>query len=93
MTTVEKAPRSRGTTSATASSTVSAGFDAIAAAISSESLVLVNVTPAARRPAWSSTALMRLPLWASASSRVFPPAPAERWTGWEFSHALEPVVE
>ena len=54
----------------------------------SESEVERNETPASRRPACSSTALMRLPLWASASSRR-----SERWTGWAFSQALEPVVE
>ena len=36
----------------------------------SESDVEVNCTPLARSSAWSSTALMRLPLWASASSDV-----------------------
>ena len=36
---------------------------------------------------------MRLPLWARASSRREPLVPSERCTGWEFSHALEPVVE
>ena len=38
--------------------------------------------------ACSSTALIRLPLWASATWRL-----SERHTGWAFSHADEPVVE
>ena len=72
----------------------SAGCVEMSAAMISESEVEVNCTPSARSSAWSSTALMRLPLWASAiSRRLPPPAPAERWTGWEFSHSLDPVVE
>ena len=59
----------------------------------SESEVDWKVMPRSRSPAWSSTALMRLPLWARARSRRFPPDPADRWTGWEFSHSFEPVVE
>ncbi len=94
MTTVEKAPCNRGSTAAIASSTSSAGCVASSAAMISESEVEENVTPSARSSACSSTALMRLPLWASAiSRRLPPPAPADRCTGWEFSHSLEPVVE
>jgi hypothetical protein len=37
--------------------------------------------------------LIRLPLWASASSRRDPFVPSERCTGWEFSQAFDPVVE
>ncbi len=59
----------------------------------SESEVELKVTSRARSSACSSTALMRLPLWASASSRRLPPAPSLRCTGCEFSHSLEPVVE
>ena len=92
MTTVENAPFRRGSTAATASSSFSAGCVEISAAMISESDVEVNCTPLARSSAWSSTALMRLPLWASASS-TFPLVPALRCTGWEFSHSLEPVVE
>ena len=54
----------------------------------SESDVERNVTPAARSSAWSSTALTRLPLWASATSRL-----SARQTGWVFSHEFAPVVE
>ena len=80
-------------TSAIASSMSSAGCVASSAAMISESDVEVNVTPRSRSSACSSTALMRLPLWASASSRRLPPVPAQRCTGCEFSHSLEPVVE
>jgi hypothetical protein len=92
ITTVENAPRSRGSTSATASSMRSASWVESIAAMISESDVDVNCTPRERNSLCSSTALMRLPLWASASSRL-PPAPALRCTGCEFSHSLEPVVE
>ena len=47
---------------------------AISAAMISESDVEANSTPAARSSACSSTALIRLPLWASASSRRLPRA-------------------
>ena len=76
-----------------ASSTDSAGWLAISAAMISESEVELKVTPRAVSSEWSSTALMRLPLWARASSRWEPWVPSERCTGWEFSQALEPVVE
>ena len=75
-------------TSATASSTRSAGCVETSAAMISESDVERNVTPAARSSACSSTALTRLPLWASAISRL-----SARQTGWVFSHELAPVVE
>ena len=78
-------------TSATASSMSSAGCVASSAAMISESDVERNVTPCSRSSACSSTALMRLPLWASASSRRL--RCRERWTGCEFSHSFEPVVE
>ena len=91
--TVEKAPCIRGITAATASSTRSAGSLAISAAMISESDVEPNSTPAARSSACSSTALIRLPLCASASSRRLPRAPAARCTGCEFAQAFEPVVE
>ncbi len=93
MATMEKAPRRRGSTSAIASSTRSAGWVAIIAAMISESEVELNVTPASTSSACSSSALMRLPLWASATSRRDPLVPSERCTGCEFSHAFEPVVE
>ena len=93
MTTVEKAPCRRGMTSTIASSMSSAGCVASSAAMISESDVELKVTWRSRSSACSSTALMRLPLWASASSRRLPPAPSLRCTGWEFSHSLEPVVE
>ena len=54
----------------------------------SESEVPRNCTPRSWSSAWSSTALMRLPLWASATWRR-----SERHTGCAFSHADEPVVE
>ena len=91
--TVEKAPCSWGITVATASSIRSAGSVAISAAMISESDVEAKLTPRARSAACSSTALIRLPLWASASSRRLPPLPAARCTGCEFSQAFEPVVE
>ena len=81
----------RGITSAIASSIVSAAWVASSAAMISESDVERNATPGSRSSACSSTALMRLPLWASASSRRLPRA--VRRTGCAFSHALEPVVE
>ena len=67
--TIEKAPRRRGRTSAIASSIDSAGCVAISAAMISESEVELNVTPRASSSSCSSTALIRLPLCASASSR------------------------
>ena len=91
--TIEKAPRSRGSTSAIASSICSAGWVAISAAMISESEVELNVTPRSSSSLCSCTALIRLPLCASASSRWEPWVPSERCTGWEFSQALEPVVE
>ena len=91
MTTVEKAPSSRGITSATASSIQSfpspARFESSAAMIS-ESDVPRSSTPDSRSSLWSSTALVRLPLCARASSR-----PSSRQTGCAFSHAPPPVVE
>ena len=54
----------------------------------SESEVPRNWTPRSRSSAWSSTALIRLPLWASATWRR-----SERHTGCAFSHADDPVVE
>ena len=88
MTTVENAPWRRGRTSAIASSTVSASWVASSAAMISESEVERKPIPRSRSSVWSSTALIRLPLCARASSRL-----SERWTGWAFSQALEPVVE
>jgi hypothetical protein len=67
MTTVEYAPWTRCMTSATASSTFSAGWVASSAARISESEVDWKWTPLARSSECSSTALMRLPLCASAS--------------------------
>ena len=93
ITTIENAPRRHGTTSAIASSTSSAGWVAISAAMISESEVELKVTPRSMSSSCSSSALIRLPLWASATSRREPPRPSERCTGWEFSHWLEPVVE
>ena len=88
MTTVEKAPFSRGSTSATASSMRAAGWVASSAAMISESEVERNGTSRPRSSACSSTALIRLPLWASASVRR-----SSRTIGWAFSHSEEPVVE
>ncbi len=88
MTTVEYAPSTRVITSATASSIVSAGWVDSSAAMISESDVDRNETPCARSSPWSSTALIRLPLWASATSRR-----SARQTGCEFSHDEAPVVE
>ena len=93
MSTVEKAPCMRVIASATASSMRSAGVLAISAAMISESDVEANSTPAARSSACNSTALIRLPLWPSASSRRLPAAPAARCTGCELAQAFEPVVE
>ena len=93
MTTIENAPRSRGSTSAIASSTCSAGCVAISAAMISESEVELKVTPRRSSSSCSSSALIRLPLCARATSRREPLVPSERCTGWEFSHAFEPVVE
>ena len=80
-------------TAATASSTRSASWVATSAAMISESEVEAKLTPRARSSECSSTALIRFPLWASASSRRLPPAPSARCTGCEFSQALDPVVE
>ena len=66
----------------------SAGWVESSAAMISESEVPRNCTPASVSSAWSSTALIRLPLCASATWRR-----SERHTGWAFSHADEPVVE
>ena len=67
ITTVEKAPSSRGITSASASSIRSASWVESSAAMISESEVPRNWTPLSLSSACSSTALMRLPLWASAT--------------------------
>ena len=88
MRTVEKAPCRRGSTSDAASSMCSASWEASSAAMISESDVERKETPSSRSSACSSTALMRLPLWPSASSRR-----SERCTGWALSQPLEPVVE
>ncbi len=88
MTAVEYAPSSRPITSATASSIRSASCVESRAAMISESDVERNVTPASRSSLCSSTALTRLPLCASATSRL-----SERQTGWVFSHEFAPVVE
>ena len=55
MATIEKAPRRRGSTSAIASSTCSAGCVAISAAMISESEVELNVTPRSSSSSCSST--------------------------------------
>ncbi len=54
----------------------------------SESEVPRKSIPRSFRAAQSSTALVRLPLWASATSR-----PSSRQTGWAFSQEPPPVVE
>ena len=54
----------------------------------SESEVPRNSRPLRRSSLYSSTALVRLPLWASASSR-----PSSRQTGCAFSQEPPPVVE
>ena len=54
----------------------------------SESDVPRNWTPLSLSSPWSSTALIRLPLWASATWRR-----SERQTGCAFSQAEDPVVE
>ncbi len=54
----------------------------------SESEVPRNWTPFSVSSACSSTALIRLPLWARATCLR-----SERQTGWAFSQAEEPVVE
>ena len=69
MTTVEKAPSRRGSTSATASSMVSASCVDSSAAMISESEVERKRTPLSVSSECSSTALIRLPLWASATWR------------------------
>jgi hypothetical protein len=71
-----------------ASSIVTARWVDSKAAMISESDVDRNATPASRRSPCRSTALIRLPLCASASSRR-----SARQTGWEFSHEEAPVVE
>ena len=76
ITTVEKAPSSRGITSARASSTRSASCVESSAAMISESEVPRKLTPRSTSSEWSSTALIRLPLWASATWRR-----SERHTG------------
>ena len=59
----------------------------------SAQMISESEVPRKRRP-WSvsslksSTALVRLPLWARATSR-----PSSRQTGCEFSHEPPPVVE
>ena len=75
-------------TSSTASSIVSASWVESSAAMISESEVERNETPRSRSSVWSSTALTRLPLWPSATSRR-----SARQTGCEFSHEFAPVVE
>jgi hypothetical protein len=67
MTTVENAPSRRGITSTSASSIVSAGWVESSAAMISESEVERNFTPRSESSECSSTALIRLPLWASAT--------------------------
>ncbi len=59
-----------------------------AAAMISESEVPRNCTPRSRSSLCMATALVRLPLCASATSR-----PSSRHTGWLFSHEPPPVVE
>ena len=54
----------------------------------SESEVPRNETPSSVSREWSSTAFIRLPLWASATWRR-----SDRHTGCAFSQAEEPVVE
>ena len=88
ITTVEKAPSSRGITSASASSMLAASCVESSAAMISESDVPRKLTPLSESSPCSSTALMRLPLWASATWRR-----SERQTGWAFSQADDPVVE
>jgi hypothetical protein len=56
--------------------------------MTSESDVDRKATPVSRSSECSATALIRLPLWASATSR-----PSDRHTGCEFSQELAPVVE
>jgi hypothetical protein len=75
-------------TSTSASSSVAASWVESSAAMTSESDVERKATPRPRSSPCSSTALTRLPLWASATSRR-----SARHTGCEFSHELAPVVE
>jgi hypothetical protein len=75
-------------TSASASSIVSASCVESSAAMISESEVERNAMPRERSSPCSSTALIRLPLCASATSRR-----SARQTGCEFSHEEAPVVE
>ena len=65
----------------------------IIAAMISESDVELKVTPLSSSSSCNSTALIRFPLCASATSRREPFVPSERCTGCEFSQAFEPVVE
>src|SRR3954470_23769036 len=88
ITTVEYAPSTRAITSTKASSSVSASCVDNSAAMISESDVERNVTPRRRNSECSSTTLTRLPLCASATSRL-----SARHTGWEFSHDEAQVVE
>ena len=87
MTTVLYAPSMRPTVSTSASSIVSASCVDRSAAMISESEVERKATPLLRSSSCSSTALTRLPLWPSATSRR-----SARHTGCEFSHELAPVV-
>ena len=77
----------RPMTSTSASSIVSASWVESSAAMISLSEVERNETPFSRSSACSSTALTRLPLWASATSRL-----CARQTGCEFSQEFAPVV-
>ena len=88
ITTVEYAPSSRGITAATAFSMGLASLVERSAAMISESEVPRKERPSARSSLWRATALVRLPLWASATSR-----PSSRQTGWLFSQEPPPVVE
>ena len=88
ITTVEYAPSIRRMTSSSASSIESASCVDTSAAMISESEVERNDTPRERSSECSSTALIRLPLCASAISRR-----SARQTGCEFSHDEAPVVE
>jgi hypothetical protein len=75
-------------TSAIASATLPASWVEISAAMISESDVELKRMPRSRSSEWSSTALIRLPLCASATLWR-----SERWIGCALSHADEPVVE
>ncbi len=78
----------RGITSATASSMKRPSWEESRAAMISESEVPRKAMPLSFSSFQSSTALVRLPLWARASSR-----PSSRQTGWAFSQDPPPVVE